>query len=77
MHISFESLIVINILGLQVFFMDIHHNTSLKSILKNDSISLAFGVRIQFCSNKGTRLWLIFKSSFCSFALHILLSFQH
>ncbi len=43
--------------------MDIHHDTSLKFILEDDSISSAFRTRIRSCSSKGARLWLIVKPS--------------
>jgi hypothetical protein len=33
----FESLAIINTLGLQAFFMDIHHNTSFRSIQSSHS----------------------------------------
>jgi hypothetical protein len=41
MHLSFESLAIIGALGLQAYLMDIHHDTSLRSILEDDSISSA------------------------------------
>jgi len=39
MHPSFESLTIIDAPSLQAFLMDFHHDTSLKSILEDDSIS--------------------------------------
>jgi hypothetical protein len=48
--------------------VDIHHDTSLRSILEDDSIFLAFRAYICFCSSKGARLWLVarpFSHSFC------------
>jgi hypothetical protein len=39
MHPSFEILAVTDALSLQVFLMDIHHETSLRSVLEDDSIS--------------------------------------
>jgi hypothetical protein len=39
MHLSFESLAITNTPSLQAFLMGIHHDTSLKSILEDDSIS--------------------------------------
>jgi len=42
MHLSFENLEVFSALNLQAFFMDFHHDTSLRSILEDDFISLAF-----------------------------------
>ncbi len=53
MHLSFESLVVISALSLQVSLMSIHHDTSLRSILEDDSIFSASRVRIHFCSRKG------------------------
>jgi hypothetical protein len=50
--------------------MDIHHDTSFKFILKDDSISLAFKVRIRSCSNKGVGLWLIIRPSIHLFLAH-------
>jgi hypothetical protein len=69
MHLSFESLEIIDAQSLQVTLMDIHHNTSFRSILENDSISSAFKTHIRFCLGKGTGLWLIVKSSIRSFCL--------
>jgi len=64
----FLSLAVMNILGLKTSLMDIHHNTSLRPILKDDCISFAFRAHICFCSGKEpTRLWLIAWPSICSF----------
>jgi hypothetical protein len=37
MHPSFESLTIINAPSLQTFFMDIHHDTSFRFILEDDS----------------------------------------
>jgi hypothetical protein len=39
--------------------MDYHHDTTFKSILEDDSISLASKTHICFYSNKGARLWLV------------------
>jgi hypothetical protein len=49
--------------------MDIHHDTSLRSILEDDSISLASKTCICFCLGKGARLWLIVKPSIYSFRI--------
>ncbi len=46
--------------------MDIHHNTSFKSILEDDSI---FPTCICFCLSKGARLWLIVRPPICSFRI--------
>jgi hypothetical protein len=59
MHLSFESLIITNAPGLQVSLMDFHHDTSLRSILEDDSISLAFRAHICSCLGKGAKLWLV------------------
>ncbi len=53
MHLSFESLVVIDALGLQAFLMDIHHDTSFGSILEDDFISSTSRAHIYFRSNKG------------------------
>jgi hypothetical protein len=53
MHLSFKNFVVINSLGLQASLMDIHYDTSFKSILEDDSISLTFRAHICFCSGKG------------------------
>jgi hypothetical protein len=47
--------------------MDIHQDTSFRSILEDDSISFASKARICFCLGKGVGLWLIAKPSICSF----------
>jgi hypothetical protein len=67
MHPSFENLAVINASSLQASLMNIHHDTSLKFILKNDSISLTSKARFHSCLNKKARLWLVVKPSICSF----------
>jgi len=41
MHPSFENLVIIGASSLQASLMYMHHNTSFKSILENDSISSA------------------------------------
>jgi len=38
MHLSFESLVIIGTLSLEASLMDIHHDTSFKCILEDDSI---------------------------------------
>jgi hypothetical protein len=47
--------------------MDIHHDTSFRFILEDDSISLASKTRICSCLGKGARLWLVVRPSICSF----------
>jgi hypothetical protein len=55
--------------------MDIYHDTSLRFILEEDSISLASKAHIHFCSSKGLGLWLVTKPSiYCT--LHTLFSPQ-
>jgi hypothetical protein len=47
--------------------MDIHHDTSFKFILEDDSIFLVSKTQIHFCSGKGVGLWLVAKPSIHSF----------
>jgi hypothetical protein len=47
--------------------MDIHHNTSFKSILEDDSISSTSKAHIHSCSGKGARLWLVVRPTIRSF----------
>jgi hypothetical protein len=71
MHLSFESLAIIGALSLHTSLMDIHHDTSFKSILEENSISWTFKACIHSCSSKGARLWLVAKPfihSFCIFS---------
>jgi len=69
MHFSFESLEVTNAPNVHATLMDIHHDTSLRSILEDDSISLASRACICFCLGKGARLWLVVKPSIYSFCI--------
>jgi hypothetical protein len=66
---SFEILVVINFLGLHASLMDIHHDTSFRSIFEDDSIFLVSKARIRFCSSKGARLWLIARPSIYAFLI--------
>jgi hypothetical protein len=59
MHLSFKSLVVTNAPSLQAPLMDIHHNTSFRSILEDDSISSSSRTHIHFCLGKGAKLWLV------------------
>ncbi len=59
MHLFFESLTIIGAPSLQASLMDIHHDTSLRSILEDDSISSTSKPRICSCSGKGGRVWLV------------------
>jgi hypothetical protein len=61
MHCSFENLIVTNTPSLHASFVDIHHNTSLRFILENDSISSTSKGHIHFFFSKGIGLWLVAK----------------
>ncbi len=46
--------------------MDFHHNTSIRSILEDDSVSSTFRACICSCLGKGVVLWLVVRS-ICSF----------
>ncbi len=59
MHPSFENLTFISTLGLQESLMYIQHNTSIKSILEDDSISSTSRTCIYCYSSKGAGLWLV------------------
>jgi hypothetical protein len=52
---------------LLIVFIDIHHNTSLKSILEDNSISSTFKIRIRSCLGKGAGLWLVVRPFICLF----------
>jgi hypothetical protein len=67
MHPSFKSLAITNTSSLQAPLMDIHHDTSLKSILEDDSISSSSRAHIHFCLGKGAGLWLVVKPFIYSF----------
>ncbi len=69
MHPSFESLIITSTPSIYAYLMDIHHNTSLRSILENDSIFSTSIAHICSCSGKGARLWLVTKPSIYSFCI--------
>jgi hypothetical protein len=47
--------------------MDFHHNTSLRSIFEDDSISSKFKACIRSCSSMGAMIWLVVKPSIHSF----------
>jgi hypothetical protein len=61
MQFFLKTMVVIGILSLQASLMGTHHDSSLRSILEDDSISLAFKVRIHSCLGKGAGLWLVVK----------------
>jgi hypothetical protein len=67
MHLSFESLAVFNVSSLHASLMNTYHDTSFRSILEDDFISLTSKVCIHSYSGKGTKLWLVARSSICSF----------
>ncbi len=75
MHFSFENLTVSNTLDLQAFLMDIHHDTSLKSIFEDDSISLTFRAHICFFFQaRGQGYGWLLSHLFIRFTLHTLFS---
>jgi hypothetical protein len=49
--------------------MNIHHDTSLRFILEDDSICSAFRTRIHDCLDKMVGLWLVVTSSIYSFCI--------
>jgi hypothetical protein len=49
--------------------MDIHHDTSLRFILDDDSISSTSRTHIHSCSGKGARPWLVVRPFICSFRI--------
>jgi hypothetical protein len=69
MHLFFENLVVIGVPRLHASLMDIHHDTSFRAILEDDSISLASKARIHFCSGNGVGLWLVARPFICSFCI--------
>ncbi len=69
MHLSFESLTITTTPCLHASLMDIHHDTSLRFILEDDSISSTFKACICSCSSKGAGLWLLVKPSIYLFCI--------
>jgi hypothetical protein len=69
MHLSFESLAIIDAPSLHASLMDFHRDTSFRFILEDDSISLASRVHICSCLSKGARLWLVVRSFIPSFRI--------
>jgi hypothetical protein len=69
MHPLKKKLVVSSTLSLHVSLMDIHHDTSFRSILEDDSISLASGIHICSCSDKRVGLLLIIRPSIRSFCI--------
>ncbi len=70
MHPCFESVVIVIALNLHASFMDIHHNTSIKYILKNDFIFSTSRARIRSCFGYG---WLLGHLSI-RFTSHVLFS---
>ncbi len=69
MHLSFKNLAITSAPSLQTSLMEIHHDTSFRSILEDDSISLASKACIHFCLGKGIGLWLVVGSFIYSFQI--------
>jgi hypothetical protein len=67
MHPFFKSLDVIGTLGLCAYLMNIHHNSSLRSMLEDDSIFSTHKVCICFCLAEGVGLRLFTKPFICLF----------
>jgi hypothetical protein len=64
-----KTVVVISTPSLQAVLMDIHHNSSLRSILEDDSISSTSKTYIRSCLGKGVGLWLVAKLSICLFCI--------
>ncbi len=69
MHLSFESLAVINAPNLHAYMMDIYHDTFLRSIFEDDFISSTSKARIHSYLNNGVGLWLVVRPSIYSFQI--------
>jgi hypothetical protein len=69
MHLSFESLAIIDTPSLQASLMNIYHDTSFRYILENDFISLESKAYIHSCLGKRVELWLIVRPFICSFRI--------
>jgi hypothetical protein len=67
MHILKKNWQLLTPSNLKAFFMDIHHNTSFKFILEDDSISSTSKACICSCFGKGVGLWLIVRPFIHSF----------
>jgi hypothetical protein len=74
---SFENLAIIGASSVQTSLMNIHHNTSYKFILEDNSISSAFKAYIRSCLGRGAGLWLIIRPLSIHSTLHALLPPQH
>jgi hypothetical protein len=77
MHLSFEGLTITNAPILHAFFMDIRHNTSLRSILEDDFISSTSKVWICSYSSKGQGYGWLLSHLFVRFASCTLFSPYH
>jgi hypothetical protein len=66
---DFENTVITDTLSLHAFFMDFHHNTSLGSILEDDSVSSTSRAHIHSYLGKGGGLWLVDRPSICSFQI--------
>ncbi len=69
MHPSFESLEIFDAPSLQSSAMNVHYDTSFRSILEDDSISSTSKVHIHYYLGKGARLWLVVRPSIYSFCI--------
>jgi len=69
MHLSFECLTITRTPSLQASLMDFHHDTSLKSILQDDSISSTSKANICSCLSKGVGLWSVVRPFICLFRI--------
>jgi hypothetical protein len=69
MHHSIEKLAIFNVPSLHASLMDTHHDTSSRSILEDDFISLTSKADVCFCSSKGVDLWLVVRPSIYSFCI--------
>jgi len=69
MHPSFANLANFDIPGLHAYLMDTHHDTSFRSILEDDFISLTSKAHIRSCLGKGAKLWLVVRPSICFFCI--------
>jgi len=69
MHLFFESLEVFGPQGLHASMMNVHHDTSFRSILYDDSIFSTSKTHIRSYSCKGARLCLIARPSICLFCI--------
>jgi len=74
MHPSSKSLTVNGAPSLHVFLLDIHHDTSFRSILENDFITLTSKAHIYFVWARGQGYDWLLGHLYVYFASHILLS---